>query len=267
MAGSPTGSLWMMTSAFGTASISARFVDDDVGVRHGLDQRALQPAADGMGLVEGLAAVELDVDLDEDPGAGGAGPQVVVALDPGKAGDDALDLRDEVGIGAAVHERVPGGKADLARAREQDRAGDERDHRIEPEDAEMRGGEERNHGAAGGQKVGQVVEAVGRDDLRAGPPRDVALPDHQRHRDRHGDPHHRHAGGLGGQRAGVREAEDRVPADGDRGSRDEHGLPEGHQILDRTVSEGVILVRGAGGIDDAEKARTRREQVERGIGE
>ena len=94
----------MITSAFGTAQ-----------------ERAADPGADGMRRLQRLAAVELEMHLDEDPRPGGAGLEVVVAEDA-RAGAATMRSTSAISAGSAgpVHQRVPGAEPDPARAEHED---------------------------------------------------------------------------------------------------------------------------------------------------
>ncbi len=209
------------------------------------------------------------MDVDEDHASRGAGLQVVVAAHAGPVGGDLADALDQPGVGAAVHQRVPGALADAQAADKQDRGGRERHDAVHLAEAEPVRHPQGGDGADIGDEVGHVMQRIRRDDAVAGPRRDPALPEDEAEGQRDGS-HHDHDSvplrGKGRRRIGRKPA-DRGPADRAGGDEDEDRLPERRQILDRGMPEGVILVGRACGIKDRHETADRHHQVERAVRE
>jgi hypothetical protein len=88
-------------------------VDDHIGLRIGSKDRPAQARADVMRLAQGLIAVQFDMQVDEDPAARRARLQVVKArARRANRGRSRRCPSGSLGIGAPVHQRIPGRLAD-----------------------------------------------------------------------------------------------------------------------------------------------------------
>ena len=98
---------------------------------------------------------------------------------------------------------------------------------------------------------------------------DPALPPDKAQRQQDGHPHDQHAQPFGLQRCGGGRQKPlhRAHGNGPGGDQDEQRLSQRGQILGRGMAEGVILVRGLGGIDQRGQRAQAYHQVHRAVGQ
>ena len=195
----------------------------------------------------------------------GAGPEVVKAPDPGIAA--TMRATSAISAGSAPRSISasqacePDAPGPITRPRRPASAITGSSHRSPYCDAAT----QRHHRAEAGR--GRTGSAAGR------PPRSSIRSrratrlcqstspavDRERRRHDHEPPR------LGGERRRLAEPADRAPPDHRRRGRDQHRLPERHQVLDRAVAERMILVRRPRGVDDPDQPGQRGDQVERRV--